>query len=89
MTAPAANAQTLFEIPDTSHYRVDVADATGCVTCGAGRYWTVVSGEGEDTIAIGTHLADQELTEDICDLMNMAYEAGKKAAADTGEKRGD
>lgn len=65
------------------HYRVDVADATGCITCGAGRYWTVVSDEGEDTVAIGTSWAGdegKETAEDVCDLMNMAYHAGRESA---------
>lgn len=44
--------------------------------------WTVVWGEGNDAVEIGTAYqgeAGKEAAEDICDLMNMAYDAGKEA----------
>lgn len=84
MTAPAVqdpNAQTVFEIPDTSYYRV-IGDG-GCEHCEAGKMWTIVHSEGagtDDEVAIGSSWGDKNLTEDICDLMNMAYEAGKEMA---------
>src|SRR5438132_51303 len=51
-----------------------------CMHCHQGALYTIVSGEGEDETEIGSAWGDLELTEDICDLMNMAYEAGKEAA---------
>jgi hypothetical protein len=67
------------------HYRVDPqAGNEGCDRCHAGTFWTIVyreKGSTEDT-EIGTAWGDKELAEDICDLMNMAYEAGKEAAGE-------
>jgi hypothetical protein len=58
------------------HYRV-AGDGGGCEHCEAGKLWTVVhlDPDGEEC-GIGTSWMDKELAEDICDLMNMAYEAG-------------
>jgi hypothetical protein len=47
-----------------------------CVTCGNGTMWTVVFGEGDELTEIGQAWGDYELVEDICDLMNDAFEAG-------------
>lgn len=58
------------------YYRV-VASDPGCPHCHNGQYWTVVYVDTDgQTVAIGTDWADQETAEDVCDLMNMAYEAG-------------
>jgi len=67
-----------------SFYRVEVDDiAEGCSHCHAGRCWTVVYGHGEDETAIGIAWDDEEEAEDICALMNQAFEAGQ---AHQGEK---
>jgi len=71
------------EVPDTRHYRVDIADGQeGCTHCSAGAFYTVVYTDDDagDVTEIGTSWADRELAEDICDLMNMAYEAGREAS---------
>ena len=61
-------------------YRVALADGGGgCNACGHGQYWSVVWGAGEDECQIGTSWGDKEVAEDICDLMNMAFEAGKES----------
>lgn len=62
-------------------YRVDLDDGEkGCSACGHGQYWTVVHGAEGDECQIGTSYADRETAEDVCDLMNMAYEAGRESA---------
>lgn len=50
----------------------------GCAHCGHGKHWTIVSGEGDAEIGIGTAWGDQELAQDICELMNMAFDAGEE-----------
>lgn len=63
------------------YYRVKMAtgiDVEGCAHCGAGKQWSIVyveHGATEET-EIGQSFGDRELADDICDLMNMAYEAG-------------
>ena len=60
-------------------YRVDVASGhEGCKECKAGTFWTIVyTAPGDDELTeIGTSWADEELAQDICDLMNMAFDAG-------------
>lgn len=69
------------------HYRVELsAGDEGCAHCGQGQQWTVVSGQGEEAIEIGTSWGDKEHAEDICDLMNMAYDAGKEAETSNVEE---
>jgi hypothetical protein len=60
------------------YYRVEVAsDQPGCRYCGHGKFWTVIYSEADgDILEVGTAWADRDVAEDICDLMNMAYEAG-------------
>jgi hypothetical protein len=82
MNAPAVqslDAQTI-ETPNTCHYRVEIADGhTGCEKCGWDAMWTVVWTEANgEPCQIGTSWGDKEFAEDVCDLMNMAYEAGKE-----------
>lgn len=67
----------------TEHYRVETDGGhKACEHCGHGGYWTIFSGEGDDEIGIGTSWSDKETADDICDLMNMAYEAGREKAND-------
>lgn len=60
------------------HYRVDVAaDTCGCRFCGAGKMWTVIyTQEDGEIVEIGSAWGDEELVGDICELMNMAFDAG-------------
>jgi hypothetical protein len=69
------------------HYRVEIAAGhEGCEHCGMGKYWTVVfDDENGEPTEIGTSWGDEELTGDICDLMNMAFEVGKEAPQADGE----
>lgn len=64
------------------YYRVDVASGTpGCRFCGHGKYWTVIyTDEQGEVVEIGTSWADEEMAEDVCDLMNMAHDAGADGA---------
>ena len=54
-----------------------------CCDCGAGMHWTVVykDSDGEE-VEIGTAWegdAGREMADDICDLMNMAFETGRES----------
>lgn len=74
MTTPAE------ELPvSTDYYRVKMmAGGDGCTHCGAGQMWTIVyveHGATEET-ELGQAWGDRELADDICDLMNMAFESG-------------
>jgi hypothetical protein len=63
-----------------SNYRVEKIDnGSECEHCNRGTYWTVVSGHGDDETEIGQSFADKELTEDICDHMNYAFDAGRES----------
>ena len=57
-------------------YKVVPDDPKACTTCGRVQFWTIVYGVGEEETAIGTSWVDHELATDICELMNMAYDAG-------------
>lgn len=61
------------------YYNVEMAAGEdGCSHCGAGKMWAIVyveHGQTEKT-EIGQTFGDRELADDICDLMNMAYESG-------------
>lgn len=64
---------------DSNYYRVEesprAADACQCENC---KLWTVAYDDGEPT-EIGTSWqgeAGREAAGDICDLMNMAFDAG-------------
>jgi hypothetical protein len=72
-----------------SFYRVKEADMDvhrGCSHCGAGWYWTVVYNDTDGhEVEIGTSWQGDEgkqLAEDVCDLMNMAFDAGREHAND-------
>jgi hypothetical protein len=74
------------------YYNVEMAAGEdGCSHCGAGKMWAIVyveHGQTEKT-EIGQTFADRELADDICDLMNMAYESGLELAdVDTEGKAG-
>lgn len=58
----------------TEHYRVEV-NTPGCETCGHSTYWTIVSGHGDDEVAVSQSWSDQELVEDIAQKMNSARKA--------------
>lgn len=64
----------------TDFYRVEEENENGCDKCGHGCYWTIVSGEGDSEIGIGTSWGDKELADDVCDLMNQAYESGRESS---------
>jgi hypothetical protein len=65
------------------YYNVEMAAGEdGCSHCGAGKMWAIVyveHGQTEKT-EIGQTFGDKDLADDICDLMNMAYEAGLEVA---------
>ncbi len=68
-------------------YRVELADKdSGCNACGHGQMWTLVHGEGDDEEQVHTSWGDREFVDDLCDLMNDAYEAGQENAADNEEE---
>ena len=71
------------------YYQVAVASGhDGCFACKQGRFWTVIyflDGEDEGT-EIGTSWADEETAQDVCDLMNMAYDAGTESGARTADQ---
>lgn len=63
-----------------SFYRVDVAvGKEGCLYCGHDAYYTITYEDEGERVEIGTSWSDQECAQDICDLMNMAYDAGREA----------
>jgi len=65
----------------SEYYKVEPADGPKpCEHCGQGGFWTIISGPLGDETAIGSAWADRELVEDICDLMNMAFDAGMETA---------
>lgn len=89
---PSMPFPQMIEVPDNSYYQVKMAAGEdGCAHCGAGKMWAIVyveHGQTEET-EIGQTFGDHGLAEDICDLMNMAYEAGLEVApADTGDVSG-
>lgn len=67
------------------HYRVVLDDDKGCTKCGHGLFYTIVSGTVEDEMGVGTSWGDKEAAEDICDLMNMAYDAGVESVAEQAD----
>jgi hypothetical protein len=56
-------------------YRVEI-DVSGCPKCGHGAYWDVI---GPDDVALATSYADKEDAIEIAEILNMAYEAGRKS----------
>lgn len=58
-------------------YTVEV-DQQGCSRCGSELGYTVVGPDGVEECAIYN---DRSAAEEIADLMNLAYEQGRRAAA--------
>jgi hypothetical protein len=53
-----------------------------CSHCGGGKMWAIVyveHGQTEET-ELGQTFGDRHLADDVCDLMNMAYEAGMECS---------
>lgn len=68
-------------------YRVVVdANHEGCEHCNHGAYWTIVWTEDGEETGIGQSFGDKEITEDICDLMNTAYEHGQEDMVSNAEE---
>lgn len=70
-------------------YRVEKSANHESCGCGHDTQWTIVysvlEGEAPETIEIGTSWQGnpgKEAAQDICDLMNMAYEAGAEHGYD-------
>jgi hypothetical protein len=87
MTVPAVQPPGTGEPVFTDYkcyYNVEMAAGEdGCAHCGAGKMWAIVyveHGQTEKT-EIGQTFGDRELADDICDLMNMAYESGLELAS--------
>lgn len=70
----------------TGPYRVEAETDKACTHCRAGTFWTIVRGQGDDEIACGQSYGDEDLTHDICDLMNMAYDAAKEEDASDSDE---
>lgn len=62
---------------DEKIYTVEV-DIRGCSSCGKEAGYTVVGPDGVEECAVYN---DREVAEEIADLMNNAYELGRKSAA--------
>ena len=58
-------------------YTVEI-DNRGCSNCGREAGYTVVGPDGVEESAV---YHDREVAEEIADLMNMAYEQGRRHAA--------
>ncbi len=64
---------------ERTFYRVEQDDYCVCNTCHQDApNWTIVSGTGDDECGIGQSWGDKETADDICDLMNMAYDRGRE-----------
>jgi hypothetical protein len=72
-----ADIDAAAALDEPRYYTVQVASGhEGCAHCSAGRYWTICWIEDGEPIEIGQSFGDEELVTDICELMNMAYDAG-------------
>jgi hypothetical protein len=78
MSVPLTNDQQDF-------YRV-VAEPGGCEHCGHEKLWTIVHDENGEEVGEGSSWGDQEHAQDICDLMNMAYDRGQESQVDNAEE---
>jgi hypothetical protein len=65
------------EADDRKVYTVEV-DSRGCSSCGKEVGYTVVGPEGVEECAVYN---DREVAEEIAELMNNAYQQGRKSAA--------
>jgi len=67
-------------------YRVALsANDDACTQCGHGAYYTIVYKDGDEDVEIGSAWADADLAENICELMNMAYDCGAESTLDDVE----
>lgn len=65
-------------ITEDQYYQLAVQE-DGCHNCGHGTMWTVFyKDEKGEPVEIGQAWGDQDLTQDVCDLMNMAYDRGRE-----------
>jgi hypothetical protein len=68
-------------------YRVQLsANHEACTQCGHGSFYTIVYKDVEEDIEIGTAWGDSDVAEDVCALMNMAYDAGQESQIDNAEE---
>lgn len=81
---PPASGPTSVTIDHAGHYRVEeVIRSEAECKCPACVLWTIVYDDPDPT-EIGTSWQGDdglEMAQDICDLMNMAYEAGLESNA--------
>lgn len=77
-------------LPDEERgfYRVEKTDDPGeCLNCKQHcAMWTIVFNDGDDPTEIGQSWGDREMADDICDLMNMAFEAGLEHVVNNAEE---
>jgi hypothetical protein len=82
-TKSSAGDAGLEALANSYYYQVKMAAGEdGCSHCGGGKMWAIVyveHGQTEET-EIGQTFGDKNLADDICDLMNMAYEAGMECS---------
>jgi hypothetical protein len=65
-----------------SFYRVELTkDAGACDHCGRGHYWDVVHDENGEPIAESTSYHDKGDAEDVCAMLNAAFELGAQSAS--------
>lgn len=61
---------------DESHYRVVLDTVQHSAARGDVVFYTIVSDTDEGEMDVGTSWGDKDTAHDICDLMNMAFDAG-------------
>jgi predicted GTPase len=64
-----AMSDTAAKLP----YTVE-CDHEGCSQCGHDRMWTIVDSDG---IGAGQSWGDKEFVDDLCEMLNDAFEKGK------------
>lgn len=74
---------------DVAFYRLEKSDSAGeCQGCGQScEMWTIVFDSDGEPCEVGTSWGHKETAEDICDLMNMAYDAGQESQIDNAEEQ--
>lgn len=75
-----------FGIRVEGPYRV-AADKEPCDHCQQGGMYTIVVLEDGVEVGIGSSWGDKDFAEDLCDLMNMAYDFGKEAQGDLQDEQ--
>lgn len=68
--------------PIEQRYWMEEADGgKGCPSCGHGQLWDIVYRDATGELCgTGTSYGDAEAAQDICDLMNMAYDFGVESS---------